>query len=66
MNSLENVPPYQPKPSVHVPAIPTSYIGGSLNFASLASALAVPSGSLAGAMAVDNLAMAAFLAGGVG
>ncbi|KXZ52225.1 hypothetical protein GPECTOR_10g856 [Gonium pectorale] len=39
-----------------------SYVGGSVNFAAVAMALHVPASSLPGAMAADNLMMAAFLA----
>ncbi|GIL77797.1 hypothetical protein Vretifemale_7292, partial [Volvox reticuliferus] len=39
-----------------------SYVGGSVNFAAVALAVQVPAASLPGAMAADNLTMAAFLA----
>ncbi|GIL49967.1 hypothetical protein Vafri_6094 [Volvox africanus] len=39
-----------------------SYVGGSVNFAAVALAIQVPAASLPGAMAADNLMMAAFLA----
>ncbi|PNW82795.1 hypothetical protein CHLRE_06g294550v5 [Chlamydomonas reinhardtii] len=39
-----------------------SYVGGSVNFAAVAAALHLPPAVLPGAMAADNLMMAAFLA----
>ncbi|KAG2427968.1 hypothetical protein HXX76_011955 [Chlamydomonas incerta] len=39
-----------------------SYVGGSVNFAAVAAALHLPPAALPGAMAADNLMMAAFLA----
>lgn len=42
-------------------ALCASYIGGSVNMAAVAAALAVSSAELASAMAADNVAMAAYL-----
>ncbi|GLI63052.1 hypothetical protein VaNZ11_005767, partial [Volvox africanus] len=45
-----------------VPCLCASYVGGSVNFAAVALAVQVPAAYLPGAMAADNLMMAAFLA----